>query len=53
MPLTDPTQDLALLTEMRSGNTAAFAQLYRQHQGPLYRFALLRRGSAAAAADIV
>lgn len=53
MPLTDPIQNLALLTEMRSGNTAAFAQLYRQHQGPLYRFALLRCGSAAAAADIV
>ena len=53
MPLTDPIQDLALLTEMRSGNATAFEQLYRRHQGPLYRFALLRCGSAAAAADIV
>lgn len=53
MPLTDPTQDLALLTEMRKGNAAAFEQLYRQHQGPLYRFSLLRCGSPAAAADIV
>ena len=53
MPLSDPTQDLALLAEMRSGNAAAFEQLYRQHQGPLYRFALLRCGSPAAAADVV
>ena len=53
MPLTDPTQDLALLAEMRSGNVGAFEQLYRQHQGPLYRFALLRCGSADTAADIV
>lgn len=53
MPLTDPIQDLALLTEMRSGSAAAFEQLYRRHQGPLYRFALLRCGSAATAADIV
>ena len=53
MPLTDPTQDLALLAEMRSGNAGALEQLYRQHQGPLYRFALLRCGSSDTAADIV
>ena len=53
MPLTDPAQDLILLTEIRSGNAAAFEKLYRRHQGPLYRFALLRCGSADAAADIV
>lgn len=53
MPLTDPTQDLSLLTGMRNGDAAAFEQLYRRHQGPLYRFALLRCGSTAVAADIV
>ena len=53
MPLTDPTQDLALLTDMRNGSAIAFEQLYRRHQGPLYRYALLRCGSAASAADIV
>lgn len=53
MPLTDPTQDLALLTDMRNGSASAFEQLYRRHQGPLYRFALLRCGSTASAADIV
>lgn len=53
MPSTDPAQDRTLLTEMRSGSGAAFEQLYRRHQGPLYRFALLRCGSAETAADIV
>lgn len=53
MPLTDPTHDLTLLAEIRGGNAMAFAQLFRLHQGPLYRFALLRCGSADAAADIV
>lgn len=53
MPLTDPTEDLALLTEMRRGNAAAFEALYRRHQAPLYRFALLRCGSPETAADVV
>jgi RNA polymerase sigma-70 factor (ECF subfamily) len=53
MPLTDPAEDLALLTEMRRGNTTAFAALYRRHQAPLYRFALLRCGSPETAADVV
>lgn len=53
MPLTDPTEDLTLLAEMRCGNAVAFERLYRRHQGSLYRFALLRCGSADAAADIV
>lgn len=53
MPLTDPTDDLRLLTDMRHGHSAAFEALYRRHQGPLYRFALLRCGSADTAADIV
>ena len=53
MPLTDPIHDTRLLTEMRHGNARAFEDLYRRHQGPLYRFALLRSGSADTAADIV
>lgn len=53
MPLTDPTEDLRLLAKMRRGNNAAFEALYRRHQGPLYRFALLRCGSADTAADVV
>ncbi len=38
---------------MRQGSAAAFEALYRRHQAPLYRFALLRCGSADTAADIV
>jgi RNA polymerase sigma-70 factor, ECF subfamily len=57
MPLTDPSHDLALLDASRTGAAAsrsmAFTELYRCHQGPLYRFALLRSGSADTAADIV
>ncbi|MBL8525638.1 MAG: RNA polymerase sigma factor [Betaproteobacteria bacterium] len=53
MPLTDPSEDLALLNDMRRGNAAAFEALYRRHQAPLYRFALLRCDSADTAADIV
>jgi RNA polymerase sigma-70 factor (ECF subfamily) len=47
------TTDTDLLRQMRSGAADAFAALYRRHQGPLYRFALLRCGSAAHAADVV
>lgn len=53
MPLTDPFEDLALLTDIKRGNQTAFDTLYRRHQAPLYRFALLRSGSPDTAADIV
>ncbi|TFW31892.1 RNA polymerase sigma factor [Massilia horti] len=45
--------DVDLLRQMRAGEASAFAALYRRHQGPLFRFALLRCGSADTAADIV
>jgi RNA polymerase sigma-70 factor (ECF subfamily) len=45
--------DIDLLRAMRGGAQDAFAALYRRHQGPLYRFALLRCGSADTAADVV
>lgn len=47
------TDDTELLRLMRSGTAAAFQALYQRHQGPLYRFALLRSGSGDTAADIV
>jgi RNA polymerase sigma-70 factor (ECF subfamily) len=47
------TADTDLLRAMRGGDANAFAALYRRHQGPLYRFALLRCGSADSAADVV
>jgi RNA polymerase sigma-70 factor (ECF subfamily) len=50
---TSATADTELLRQMRAGTAAAFQALYQRHQGPLYRFALLRCGSADTAADIV
>ena len=53
MTITTITPDTDLLRQMRRGTAAAFQALYRRHQGPLFRFALLRSGSADTAADIV
>ncbi|MBL8510934.1 MAG: RNA polymerase sigma factor [Betaproteobacteria bacterium] len=49
----DPHPDHQLLQRTEAGDAQAFAQLYQRHQAPLYRFALLRSGSADTAADIV
>lgn len=49
---TEPT-DTELLRQVHAGQADAFTTLYRRHQGPLYRYALLRCGSGDAAADIV
>ena len=51
--MTTTIHDIDLLRQTRSGAADAFAALYRRHQGPLYRFALLRCGSADTAADVV
>ncbi len=53
MTTTATTTDSDLLRQTRGGAADAFAALYRRHQGPLYRFALLRCGSAGTAADVV
>ncbi|WP_159627590.1 RNA polymerase sigma factor [Massilia puerhi] len=53
MTLTTDSTDTELLRQMHAGQAAAFTTLYRRHQGPLYRYALLRCGSGDAAADIV
>jgi RNA polymerase sigma-70 factor (ECF subfamily) len=50
-PATD--SDTELLRQLRSGTAAAFQALYRRHQGPLFRFAVLRSGSPDTAADVV
>ena len=47
------TTDTELLRQARAGQAQAFAALYRRHQAALYRYALLRCGSADTAADIV
>jgi RNA polymerase sigma-70 factor (ECF subfamily) len=53
MTTTTATTDIELVRQLKAGNADAFQALYRRHQGPLYRFALLRCGSADTAADIV
>ena len=45
--------DTELLRQVRAGTASAFEALYLRHQGPLFRFALLRCGSADTAADVV
>lgn len=50
---TTDTSDIDLLRGMRAGAAPAFQALYRRHQGPLYRFALMRSGSPDTAADVV
>lgn len=44
--------ELSDLAGMRRGDEEAFAALYRRHKDAVYRFALLRTGSAARAADV-
>ena len=53
MTSTNADTDTELLRQMRSGTAAAFQALYRRHQGPLFRFAVLRSGSPDTAADVV
>lgn len=47
------SSDSDLLREMRHGSAPAFQALYRRHQGPLYRYAVLRSGARESAADVV
>lgn len=55
MKMTAPTTiaDADLLRQLRLGDASAFRALYQRHQGALYRFAVMRCGSAATAADVV
>lgn len=53
MTMTTDSLDTELLRQVHAGQADAFTALYRRHQGPLYRYALLRCGSGDAAADIV
>jgi RNA polymerase sigma-70 factor (ECF subfamily) len=47
------TADHELLRQTHAGRADAFTALYRRHQGPLYRYALMRCGASGAAADVV
>ena len=56
MPLVTATEaqaDHALMRAMLAGDASAFEALYRKYQAGVYRFALLRSGSADTACDIV
>jgi RNA polymerase sigma-70 factor, ECF subfamily len=46
-------RDDALLKRSAKGDESAFAELYRRHQTPLYRFAVRMTGSSWAAEEIV
>jgi len=50
MPL--PETDDQLLRLMRSRDERAFLELYRKHQGPVYRFALNMTASVSVAEDV-
>lgn len=52
MTTTEPL-DTELLRQVQAGRADAFTALYRRHQGPLYRYALMRCGSGDTAADVV
>ena len=53
MTPTHADTDTELLRQLRAGSAGAFQALYRRHQGPLFRFAVLRSGSPDTAADVV
>jgi RNA polymerase sigma-70 factor, ECF subfamily len=53
MTTSDTPSDADLLRDLRAGAAPAFQALYRRHQGPLFRFAVLRCGSSDTAADVV
>ncbi|MFC0253681.1 RNA polymerase sigma factor [Massilia consociata] len=50
---TNETPDTELLRQVHAGRADAFTALYRRHQGPLYRYCLMRCGSSDTAADVV
>ncbi len=52
MPPWNMQPELDLLARLRQGDEAAFVELYRRHRDAVYRYALLRTGSAAQAADV-
>ena len=53
MTTSTATSDTELLRQMRAGNACAFEALYLRHQGPLFRFALLRNFLFGVARNLV
>ena len=52
MPPWNMQPELTLFARMKQGDEEAFVALYRRHKDAVYRFALLRTGSTAQAADV-
>lgn len=52
MPPWNMQPELTLLSRLRKGEEEAFVALYRRHKDAVYRYALLRTGSPAQAADV-
>lgn len=52
MPPWNMQPELSLLARMKRGDEEAFTALYRRHKDAVYRFALMRTGSAASAAEV-
>ena len=52
MPTLSMVTDAELVLLSEAGDEAAFLELYRRHQGAVYRFALMMNGSAPAAEDV-
>jgi RNA polymerase sigma-70 factor (ECF subfamily) len=52
-PPATTADDVDLLRQTHAGRAEAFTALYRRHQGPLFRYALMRCGSSDTAADLV
>jgi RNA polymerase sigma-70 factor (ECF subfamily) len=53
--MNEPQQwnDVQLIAKLRSGDPAAFSEVYHRQQAPLYRYALHMSGSPAVAEDVV
>ena len=47
------TRDVELLRRLAAGDEEAFLELYRRHQGGLYRYAVHMSGNPQSAADVV
>lgn len=52
MPPWNMQPELTLFARMKQGDEEAFVALYRRHKDAVYRYALLRTGTAAQAADV-
>src|ERR1700740_3233543 len=53
MPDLAEPRDIELMRRLSSGDEGAFLEIYRRHQGGVYRYAMHMTGRPEAAADVV